>query len=233
VAGRPISHDETIEILINVRRLAEVLLDLEEDPKLNTGQNASSGGLRRQATAARHTLLAPQQVLRHLALVVEHGLLACPLQCRHQRSFQPQRSKGAAEHRCLPGQHLDAVMDFEGLAKYGSRMGTGTMIILDDRTCVVGMCHNLMKFFAQESCGWCTPCRDGLPWVRDLLWALEIGRGQAGDLDLLEMHTRQLGPGLTYCALAPGAVEPLTGALRHFRGDFQRHIDEKGCPWRK
>lgn len=140
---------------------------------------------------------------------------------------------GGASTEFLTDQHLDAVMDFEGLGKYGSRMGTGTMIVLDDKTCVVGMCHNLMKFFAQESCGWCTPCRDGLPWVRDLLWALESGQGQAGDLDLLEMHTRQLGPGLTYCALAPGAVEPLIGALRHFRGDFQRHIDQKGCPWKK
>jgi NADH-quinone oxidoreductase subunit F len=140
---------------------------------------------------------------------------------------------GGASTEFLTDQHTDAVMDFEGLGKYGSRMGTGTMVILDDRTCVVGMCHNLMKFFARESCGWCTPCRDGLPWVRDLLWALETGQGQAGDLDLLEMHTQQLGPGLTYCALAPGAMEPLIGALRHFRGDFQRHIDQKGCPWRR
>lgn len=140
---------------------------------------------------------------------------------------------GGASTEFITDQHLDAVMDFDGLSKFGSRMGTGTMIVLDDRTCVVGMCHNMMKFFAQESCGWCTPCREGLPWVREILWAMEIGRGQPGDIELLEMHARLLGPGLTYCALAPGAMEPLVGALRHFRADFQRHIDEKRCPLRE
>ena len=106
------------------------------------------------------------------------------------------------------------------------------MIVLDDRTCPVGMVHNLEHFFAQESCGWCTPCREGLPWVERILQALEEGRGQPGDLDLLAHHAKFLGPGNTFCALAPGAVEPLQSALKYFRGDFEKHIREKGCPWR-
>jgi NADH-quinone oxidoreductase subunit F len=129
-------------------------------------------------------------------------------------------------------QDLDLPLDFSGLSKAGSRLGTGTMIILDDHTCPVGMCLNLERFFAQESCGWCTPCRDGLPYVAETLAAIEAGRGRPGDLDLLEQHTRLLGMGNTFCAHAPGAMEPLQSALRHFRDDFERHIREARCPYR-
>lgn len=138
---------------------------------------------------------------------------------------------GASTDFLLP-EHLDVKMDYDSVQKAGSRLGTGTMIILDDRTCPVGMVHNLMRFFVRESCGWCTPCREGLPWLTEILAALETGRGREGDLDILEDHTRLLGPGHTFCALAPGAVEPLQSALRHFRSDFERHIREKKCPWR-
>ena len=138
---------------------------------------------------------------------------------------------GASTDFVIP-RDLDVRMDFDSLQKVGSRLGTGTMIILDDKTCPVGMLHNLQEFFAQESCGWCTPCREGLPWVRDILGALEAGEGQSEDMELLERHTWLLGPGLTFCALAPGAMEPLQSALKHFRDDFQRHIREKRCPWR-
>ncbi|MCL4302221.1 MAG: NADH-quinone oxidoreductase subunit NuoF [Anaerolineae bacterium] len=132
----------------------------------------------------------------------------------------------------LVEEHLDLAMDYGTIQKAGSRMGTGTMIILDDRTCPVGMVNNLSHFFAQESCGWCTPCREGLPWTAKVLQAMEDGQGQPGDLDKLEFHTRMLGPGLTFCALAPGAMEPLQSALKYFREDFERHITDKRCPWR-
>jgi NADH-quinone oxidoreductase subunit F len=139
---------------------------------------------------------------------------------------------GGASTDFLVPEHFDLPMDFESPQQAGSRLGTGTMIVLDDRTCPVGMVHNLEHFFAQESCGWCTPCREGLPWVELILQALEEGRGQPGDLDLLAHHAKFLGPGNTFCALAPGAVEPLQSALKYFRGDFEKHIREKGCPWR-
>ncbi len=105
------------------------------------------------------------------------------------------------------------------------------MIVLDDQTCPVGMVLNLERFFARESCGWCTPCRDGLPWVVKMLDAIERGKGRMDDLDRLEAHTRLLGPGRTFCALAPGAMEPLQSALKYFREDFERHIREHQCPW--
>jgi NADH-quinone oxidoreductase subunit F len=139
---------------------------------------------------------------------------------------------GGASTDFLIEEHLDAPMDFDSIAKIGSRMGTGTMIILDNRTCPVGMCQNLEKFFAQESCGWCTPCRDGLPWTERLLQALEDGRGAPGDLGTLELHTKFLGMGKTFCAHAPGAMEPLQSALKYFREDFEKHITEKQCPYR-
>jgi NADH-quinone oxidoreductase subunit F len=139
---------------------------------------------------------------------------------------------GGASTDFLVEEHLDLPMDYGSIQKAGSRMGTGTMIIMDDQTCPVGMTQNLEHFFAQESCGWCTPCRDGLPWTAQLLEALEEGKGQPGDLERLALHCRLLGPGNTFCALAPGAVEPLQSALKYFREDFERHIREQRCPWR-
>jgi NADH-quinone oxidoreductase subunit F len=139
---------------------------------------------------------------------------------------------GGASTDFLVEEHLDLKMDFSSLQKAGSRLGTGTMIILDDQTCPVGFVHNLECFFAQESCGWCTPCREGLPWTVRILEAIENGQGQTDDLERLAWHAKFLGPGLTYCALAPGAVEPLQSALKYFKTDFERHIIERHCPWR-
>ena len=139
---------------------------------------------------------------------------------------------GGASTDFLTAEHLGVAMDFESIQKAGSRLGTGTMVVLDDRTCPVGFVHNLEAFFARESCGWCTPCREGLPWIATTLHAIEHGQGEPGDIDILEQQCRLLGPGNTFCALAPGAVEPLQSALRYFREDFERHIREKRCPWK-
>ncbi len=139
---------------------------------------------------------------------------------------------GGASTDFLVEQHLDVKLDYGSVQAAGSRLGTGNVIVLDDRTCPVGMVRNLEHFFAQESCGWCTPCRDGLPWTEKVLAAIEEGRGQSGDLGRLERHTRLLGPGNTFCAFAPGAMEPLQSALKYFRDDFERHISEARCPWR-
>jgi NADH-quinone oxidoreductase subunit F len=138
---------------------------------------------------------------------------------------------GGASTDILVEEHLDMKMDFSSLQKAGSRMGTGTMIILDDQTCPVGMVLNIERFFARESCGWCTPCREGLPWLVKILEDLEEGRGQPEDLDVLQSQVWLMGPGNTFCALAPGAMEPLGSVLKYFRADFERHINEKRCPW--
>ncbi|MCB1662742.1 MAG: NADH-quinone oxidoreductase subunit NuoF, partial [Pseudomonadales bacterium] len=133
------------------------------------------------------------------------------------RGFLP----GGGSTNFLTQEHLDLHMDYTSIGKAGSRLGTGTMIILDDQTCPVGMVRNLEHFFAQESCGWCTPCRDGLPWVEHILTEFEHGRGEIEDMDVLTRHTHMLGPGNTFCAHAPGAMGPLESALRYFREDFE------------
>jgi NADH-quinone oxidoreductase subunit F len=139
---------------------------------------------------------------------------------------------GGASTDFLIEEHLDVAMDFDSVQAAGSRLGTGTMIILDDQTCPVGMLHNLEHFFAQESCGWCTPCWAGLAWIEQILHGLEQGQGEPADLERLQSHAKMLGPGHTYCALAPGAAEPLQSGLKYFRDDFERHIRERHCPWR-
>jgi len=138
---------------------------------------------------------------------------------------------GASTDFLLP-EHLDVSMDFDCVKKAGSRLGTGGMIVLDDKTCPVGMVHNLMKFFARESCGWCTPCREGLPWAEKILKDIEDGKGRPSDLEKLDQLTRLLGIGRTFCALAPGAMMPLQSALKFFREDFERHVRDQRCPWR-
>lgn len=138
---------------------------------------------------------------------------------------------GGASTDFLTTEHLDVKMDFTDVAKAGSRLGTGTMVVMDDATCPVGFVHNLQHFFAQESCGLCTPCREGLPWVEKMLLSLEQGSGTEQDMELLEMHTHMLGPGNTFCALAPGAMEPLQSALKYFKDDFEKHISLHRCPY--
>lgn len=129
-------------------------------------------------------------------------------------------------------EHLDINMDFKSLPTIGSRLGTGTMIILDDKTCPVAFIQNLERFFALESCGWCTPCREGLPWVEKILKSIDEGTGTEKDIEILNHHTHYLGPGFTFCAHAPGAMEPLQSGLKYFHNDFMQHINEKRCPWK-
>jgi len=129
-------------------------------------------------------------------------------------------------------EHLDTRMDFTSVRSTGSRLGTGTIIVLDDRTCPVAFILNLIRFFALESCGWCTPCREGLPWTEKILKSFEEGTAKPDDLNILSFQTRYMGPGNTFCAHAPGAMEPLQSGLKYFKDDFMRHIHEKHCPWR-
>jgi NADH-quinone oxidoreductase subunit F len=134
----------------------------------------------------------------------------------------------------LVEQHLDLPMDYDAIGKAGSRMGTGTMIILDDRTCPVGFVKNLLEFFARESCGFCTPCHEGLPWTAQVLDDIESGRGRPEDIATLDKLVNYIGAiGNTHCALAPGAMEPLQSALKYFREDFERHITGGNCPYQQ
>jgi NADH-quinone oxidoreductase subunit F len=131
---------------------------------------------------------------------------------------------GGASTDFLTRDHLDLAMDFDTIMKAGSRMGTGQIMVVAHNQSMVSAVRNLEEFFARESCGWCTPCRDGLPWSVKMLRALERGEGKPEYLNILQQLTRQLGPGKTFCAHAPGAMEPLQSALKYFRSEFEQGI---------
>jgi len=127
---------------------------------------------------------------------------------------------GASTDFLLP-EHLDLAMDFDTISKAGSRMGTGLITVVNEEQSIVSAVRNLEEFMARESCGWCTPCRDGLPWTVKIMRAIENGEGQPSDINTLSKLTRWLGPGRTFCAHAPGAMEPLQSALKFFRQEFE------------
>jgi NADH-quinone oxidoreductase subunit F len=138
---------------------------------------------------------------------------------------------GGASTGFLPREHYDIQMDFEPLKKVGNRFGTGAIMVFDHKTCLVGATLNLTEFFARESCGWCTPCREGLPYIRDLLLRLENGEGQEDFIPLLDEMGKHLWS--AYCAFAPGAVSPLQSLLKLFQAEVLEHISQKKCPFKQ
>jgi len=131
---------------------------------------------------------------------------------------------GGASTDFLMPEHLDLAMDYDTIMKAGSRMGTALIMVVDDKQNILSVVRNLEQFFARESCGWCTPCRDGLPWTVKIMQSIEAGEGQEGDIETLQQLTRFLGPGKTFCAHAPGAMEPLQSALKFFPAAFKAGI---------
>lgn len=138
---------------------------------------------------------------------------------------------GGASTEFVAEEDLDVAMEEQALRSVGSRAGTGTVIILDDRSCPVGMLHNLEAFYARESCGWCTPCWQGLPWVERVLDSIERGEGTEDDLDILHRHVELIKPERTFCDLATGAMEPLRSGLSLFAEDFLQHVRQGRCPY--
>ena len=140
---------------------------------------------------------------------------------------------GGASTPLVAADAIDVVMDFDHMKQAGSGLGTGTALLIDDSVCPVGLCLNLLRFFAQESCGWCTPCWAGLPWMADVLTDIEEGRGRPEQLDLLAEQMWFMGEQMCFCDLAPSATKPLGTALKLFRDEFERHIDEGRCSYRE
>ncbi|MCW5196567.1 NADH-quinone oxidoreductase subunit NuoF [Buchnera aphidicola (Pemphigus obesinymphae)] len=138
------------------------------------------------------------------------------------KAWQP----GGASTSFLTEEHLDIKMDFSSFNSIGSRLGTGLAMAVDNTVNMVSLVLNLEKFFSRESCGLCTPCRDGLPWVVKILQALEQRNGSIDDIELLEDLCKKMGPGKTFCAHAPGAVSPLQSAIKYFRSDFENGLNK-------
>jgi NADH-quinone oxidoreductase subunit F len=138
---------------------------------------------------------------------------------------------GGASTCFLPKEHYDVQMDFQSLRDIGNRLGTGAIMVFDHKTCLVAATVNLIEFFARESCGWCTPCREGLPYILDLLKRIERGEGKEAYISMLEQMCKHLWN--AYCAFAPGAVSPVESLLKYFRDEILEHIRLKRCPFRQ
>lgn len=139
---------------------------------------------------------------------------------------------GGASTPYLTGEHLDVPLDFGTLEKVGSRFGTAGVTAFDEDTCMVAATLNLIRFFARESCGWCTPCRDGLNLVKWLLEQFESGTGTSDHLLMLKEQLRNIS-GNSFCALAEGAMGPVAGLLAHFEQEIVDHIDQGRCPFHR
>jgi NADH-quinone oxidoreductase subunit F len=137
---------------------------------------------------------------------------------------------GGASTRFLTKEHYDVEMDFDSMSAIGHRLGTAAIIVFDDKTCLVGATLNLIQFFARESCGWCTPCREGLPYLRHLLTLIENGEGREEFIPIIRQMCKHLWN--SYCALAPGAVSPVESLLTFFEDEVLEHISQKKCPFR-
>lgn len=137
---------------------------------------------------------------------------------------------GGASTGFLTAEHYHIKMDFDSLKKAGNRLGTGAIMVFDDTNCLVDATRNLTEFFARESCGWCTPCREGFPYLLDLLQRIENGRGEPEMVPRIKTMCAHMWK--SYCAFAPGGVSPIESLLAHFEAEVMAHIDNGGCPFK-
>ena len=143
------------------------------------------------------------------------------------RSLKAVIPGGSSVPILLPGQ-LDIEASFDAIQKAGSLLGSAAIVALDDTTCMVWLAENLLHFYRHESCGKCTPCREGTDWLHKILRKIERGDGQMRDLDLLSSISANIA-GKTLCAFGDAAVTPVTTTLKHFRHEYEAHIKEGRC----
>ena len=137
---------------------------------------------------------------------------------------------GGSSVPILTPDQLDTPMDYDSIAAAGSFFGSAAVMVIDERCCMVQLALRAEKFYMHESCGKCTPCREGTRWLVQLLQKIEDGRGEYSDLDLIEsVGSRILGRSL--CALGDFAVYPVQSYLRKFRSEFEAHVEQGGCPF--
>jgi len=139
---------------------------------------------------------------------------------------------GGSSTPFLTADHLDTPLDFESIAEHGSLLGTGAIVVLDETDCVVDAALRWTQFYAHESCGKCTPCREGTWWMTKVLHRMENGGGRLADIDLmLDVGDNILFKSL--CALGDGAVSPIDSSIKHFRDEYAQHVKQGGCPLKK
>ena len=135
---------------------------------------------------------------------------------------------GGSSVPLLPASLLDTGLDYESMNAAGTFLGSGGVIVIDDQTCIVDALYNITRFYEHESCGKCTPCREGTYWMSEVLERLESGHGRERDIDLLlDVADNILGK--SFCALGDAAAMPVQGAIKHFREEFEYHVTHKRC----
>jgi NADH-quinone oxidoreductase subunit F len=145
----------------------------------------------------------------------------------HQLKFW---TPGGSSTPLLTSEHLDVPLDYEGVGSVGSMLGTKALQIFDDSVCVVRSVLRWTEFYKHESCGKCTPCREGTWWLVQILERLEKGQGSEEDLDvLLDLSENILGR--SFCALGDGATAPITSSIAHFKDEYLAHFENGGCPF--
>ena len=159
--------------------------------------------------------------LRHLIYDIGGGV-------QGDRPFKAVQT-GGPSGGCIPAELLDLPVDFDTLKSRGAMMGSGGMIVMDDRSCMVEVARYYIKFLSEESCGKCTPCREGLRHMLAILTDICEGRGQESDLDLLEELCHTLEDS-SLCALGKSAPNPVLTTLKYFREEYEAHIREHRCP---
>jgi len=135
---------------------------------------------------------------------------------------------GGASAPMLTPDEIDIPLNFDALMKAGSMLGSAGIIVLDDSVCIVDAVWRLAKFFAHESCGQCTPCREGTNWQESILDRIERGDGRASDPDLLLDMSDNIG-GKSLCALGDAAIGPVISSVKKFRKEYEHHITQKSC----
>jgi NADH-quinone oxidoreductase subunit F len=138
---------------------------------------------------------------------------------------------GGASAAFFTPAHLNVRLDFESVAQAGSMLGSGGITVMEEGTCMVWAAENLLHFFNHESCGKCTPCREGSPWLLQILRRIEHGKGKMDDLATLLRLCGNIA-GRTVCAFGDAEIAPITSTLRHFRDEYEAHIREQRCPFR-
>jgi len=136
---------------------------------------------------------------------------------------------GGPSGGCIPAEHLDVQVDFDELTQLGSMMGSGGMIVMDEDTCMVNVAKYFLNFLQDESCGKCTPCREGIAQMLAIVDRITHGEGRKGDVEKLE-QLAELLEGTALCALGKTAANPVLSTIRYFRDEYDAHINEKRCP---
>jgi NADH-quinone oxidoreductase subunit F len=223
-----VNNVETVSNLPHVLGMgAQAYLELAFSPDAGTFMMSLSGRVKRPGNYE----LPHGLTWRQLIFDVGGGI-------PDDRALKAWIPGGASAPWFVPEVHLDLEIDKDTCAAAGSMLGSGAVIVMDEDTCMVRAAGRIVRFFSHESCGQCTPCREGTTWLEMILQRIEEGRGRAVDLDLMVDVSDGISIGLewppkmtTICPLGPSAVSPIIALRDYFRSEIDLHLASGGCPF--